>query len=183
MTSFDKPAFSRRRVLSRPQIPVQPGLLQPGHAGGGVKDLRGHSLSRVRLSKTSSQSITNGGSNKVLTWDSTDVDTDEYVSGNDVVIPFTGQYEVAFTVKWAVASTNYRQAVVEVSTDEGNTWSGTSYLLSNEAALTGYATINHGCAPRAFDKGDMLRLTVFQDSGGPINVAQAYLGVMFNGPS
>lgn len=185
MTTFQKPVFQRGgEAISPPQKVTHPSLLLPGHAGRGVKDLRAMSLSRVRLTISSNQAVTVSVAH-VLTWDSAEIDTDQYESSssNRITAPFTGQYLVDFTVQWAVDSSNYRQAYVEHSTD-AVTFSTVNRLLSNQAALTGYATINHACALYKMNKGDQLRVSVFEDSAtGNLNVTHAYFGVMFCGPS
>jgi hypothetical protein len=184
MTAFDVPAFKQKGAAPAAARPHHPGRILPGRAGRGVNDLRAGDFSRFRASLNGGQAIGNATANDVpVTWDSIDIDTDDTQKNNQAVLAFAGEYLVAFTLQFASDPTGIRRAQIEVSHDSGATWANTYFRDQRNANGGGHFDILHACGLQLFTRSDSLRVTVFQNSGAPLNLTDGLFAVQFASPS
>jgi hypothetical protein len=149
--------------------------------------LRSNGLSRVKLTKGGGQTPASN-TDTSISWDSEAIDTDGYwTSGPNVTIPFTGQYLAIAGARWAANANNRRTVFVERSTDGGTNWNPVAVLQQSLNAVVGAlgaaATYNKVDDVVDWNAGDLIRVRVNQDSGGPLNLNGGSLDLVFLGPS
>lgn len=120
---------------------------------------------RVTLYRSASQSI-NSGSDTNLSWDTESHDADGlHAGGNEfftVPAQYAGAWSVMGQVTWASNSTGRRIVKITVN--------GTAVAQTAVNAVSGGSTIIQANAPAlVLASGDVVRVQVFQDSGGSLN--------------
>ena len=111
-------------------------------------------------------------------WDTVVYDTDDFVALNGspdvstVVIPTTGYYLLTVTIRWGSNGTGTRRVFLDIA--------GTAADVSN-IIDTGNATLhcNNLSTVRYLTAGDEVAVSVYQDSGGNLDVTSANENTMF----
>jgi len=117
----------------------------------------------------SNQSIANATYSSVSGWDT--AFSDGFSSdGTTITVNETGQYQVYILCAWESNATGMR--------DVGLTVNGSpSYPIANGAGLSGFHTYLTALDELPFYDGDQLKVTVYQTSGGSLNLRRAVLSL------
>lgn len=122
----------------------------------------------VELRLSGAQSIPNATYTQI-SWTSVIVDSGEFFDALNpeyITIPETGWYQVMAHVAWDINGTNMRESMTEksITTLYGN------ISFDSRLAVTGASTNVEMARLTRLNRGDRIYLTVWQDSGGPLNV-------------
>ena len=129
-------------------------------------------FSGVRAERTATQGIGNAAS-ETVGWTAADTyDTDNYHSTptNEFVIPATGHYRIDTEVVFEGHATGRRVVDIRLNDASGDATLGNSIGKTNNSP--GHAIEYHcvATARRLFTAGDMIKIFVFQNSGGALNL-------------
>lgn len=151
----------------------------------GIPLFRANGFPRVRLTRFTTQSA-NDASDKVFDWVNEEVDTDAFWSAGlpaRIILPFAGQWLVAYQLRWASNINNNRQAWVEASDTGGSSWFVKDATVDRRPAVGGFESTNSCTATITSNVGTILRLVGRQNSGGALNIAGGAISVMYIGPA
>lgn len=127
----------------------------------------------ARVRRTTAQSIPNAVGTTIL-WDTEDYDTsplgDLWVPGTpgDIVVPVAGKWEFKLAAQFAINGTGVRSLVILRITGFRNI--GVFHGLGNASWYVGGPVV----AEDVFAAGEVVRMQVFQSSGGALNIDMAY---------
>lgn len=108
---------------------------------------------------------TGGDAQSVRSYSSSPSGTGVDAGTNALTVRQTGWYEVSFTVNWASASGGRRESMVTVNQNEPGV------PLRSVATASGAATAGGAYGLLRLTAGQIVRLRLFQDSGGPLSYA------------
>jgi hypothetical protein len=182
------PAFRKHKLFPvHPPVPatVDPRSIQAGHSVSGVEDLRALTVTTCRLTLQQNQSISSGTGHTAVVPGSTLADKENMWDGTHayVRIPWKATWEVSYTARFESSNTTgYRLAQAYRSTDSGANFNAVTKSIDIEPSPTGaIGTVLHNCFLDAYERGDLIRVDVTQNSGGPINVVQFDLTLAYRG--
>lgn len=120
----------------------------------------------ARVFYSSNQSIVNGGSGTILTFN-TEIDDPggfwDAGTPTRLTIPSAGNYIFGVGATWAGNSTGYRELQVLLN--------GTTVILSDDRSPPGAVDFTHTTAGRrAFAAGEYIQARAFQNSGAGLNI-------------
>lgn len=124
------------------------------------------------MARATDQAIANDASTAVTYSSKVDpyeIATTTSGDGGYVVAPRTGVYELLFSAFWDSVSGGNRRVHIERSTDGGSTWPtvlGTETWAPGSSETTTANTRFFG----RLNQGDRLRVRVYQNRGGPLNL-------------
>lgn len=163
--------------------------LEPTLSIGSDPLIRPDGFPRVKAYRTLDFNV-GTNTDRIMGFNVIEKDTDGFALGDatsaSFLLPFTGQYDVRFGVRWEPNPDNARRIWGEYSNDDGVTWvDGRNLGMVDDRLPVGGSPSGQSFAPPAvrFDAGDRVRFLCRQTSGVALNVMSAHVYVSYLGPA